>query len=312
MPACGGEVRDVYYLFDMSSFRTEPGSTEKSHLERVMTSRGSVEAAEWGKGPVVLLLHGAIGGYDQGVLLARTVCHPRFHFLSVSRPGYLGTALSLGRTAPEQADLCAEVLKDKGIERAAVIAISGGGPIALQFALRHAERCRALVMISACSQRLDVPLPLQWYVMKVAARIPGVAAGMRRRIERDPENSAKRSIRDEGVRLRTVRDPEAGPLFLALRTSVLDRLTERLPGTENDIRQTRAEMSWPLESIATPTLVVHGTADAVVPFTQAQSLTRRLRNAELLAIEGGEHVSIFTHRQEVQRGIGQFLDSIAD
>jgi pimeloyl-ACP methyl ester carboxylesterase len=301
----------------MSSFRTVHGRKEGAilenfHLEMVRTSRGNVETAAWGKGPFVLLLHGAMGGYDQGVLLARTVCHPRFHFLSISRPGYLGTHLSLGRTAPEQADLCAEVLKVKGIEQTAVIAISGGGPIALQFALRHPERCRAMVMISACSHRLDVPLPLQWYVMKVTAHIPGVAAALRRKIERDPENTAKRSIRDEGVRLRTVRDPETGPLFLALRTSVLDRLTERMPGTENDIRQTRTEMSWPLESIAAPTLVVHGTADSVVPFAQAQSLTRRLQNAELLAIEGGEHVSIFTHRQQVQSRIGQFLDLIAD
>ena len=35
----------------------------------VATSRGMVECAQCGDGPAVLLLHGALGGYDQALLL---------------------------------------------------------------------------------------------------------------------------------------------------------------------------------------------------------------------------------------------------
>jgi fermentation-respiration switch protein FrsA (DUF1100 family) len=52
---------------------------------------------------------------------------------------------------------------------------------------------------------------------------------------------------------------------------------------------------------------VHGTADSVVPFAHARTLATRIRGAELLAIDGGEHVSIFTHREEVRARVTQFL-----
>jgi pimeloyl-ACP methyl ester carboxylesterase len=278
--------------------------------ELVKTLRGQVECAVWGEGPAVLSLHGAMGGYDQGVLLARTVAAPRFRFVAISRPGYLGTPLVLGRTPQEQADLCAEVLDELALPKVAVMAISGGGPAALQFALRHPARCNGLVMISACSGRLDVPVPFQWQIMKLLARIPGATSGMRRKLANDPEKAAMRSIPDAALRERTVNHPEAGPLMLALQLSILDNMARRIRGTDNDIRQTRVELAYPLERIEAPTLAVHGMADSVVPFIHAQWLVARVPGAELFAVEGGEHVTIFTHLAEVRARVTEFLDSL--
>jgi pimeloyl-ACP methyl ester carboxylesterase len=274
------------------------------------TKRWQVEAAVWGKGPAALMLHGAMGGYDQGILLARTVMPDGFRFIAVSRPGYLGTPLKAGKAPGDQAELCAEVLDVLGVREAVVVAISGGGPAALQFALRFPERCRGLVMISACSGMLDVPIPFQWQVMKLMARVPGLMASMRRKIERDPVGTAQRSIPDESQRKLLFADADAAALHLALRLSTLDRTSKRLAGTENDIRQTRMRMNWELERILSPTLIVHGTADSVVPFAQAEQLRRRVTQAELLAVEGGEHISIFTHRALVRRAIGEFLERL--
>ncbi len=36
----------------------------------IRTPKGKVEAVAWGEGPAVVALHGAMGGWDQGVLLA--------------------------------------------------------------------------------------------------------------------------------------------------------------------------------------------------------------------------------------------------
>jgi pimeloyl-ACP methyl ester carboxylesterase len=255
----------------------------------------------------VLALHGAMGGWDQGLLLGRTAGAPGFRYLSVSRPGYLGTPLAAGKTPEEQADLYAEVLDALGIRQVGVMAVSGGGPSALQFALRHQARCWGLVMICAASARVDVGLPLAWYLMKLMARWPALVAAMRRRAERDPERAARRSIPDPALRARTLQDPEAGPLLAALQSSGLDRMALRLPGTENDIATTRSDLSFPLERIAVPVLAVHGTADRMLPFAQSRSLVARVPGAELLAIEGGDHVSIFTHRAEVRARVARFL-----
>jgi pimeloyl-ACP methyl ester carboxylesterase len=271
------------------------------------TRRGPIEYAMNGSGRAVLALHGAMGGYDQGLILARTVGEIGFRFIAVSRPGYLSTPLTSGRTPEEQADLYASLLDVLDIPKAAVIAISGGGPSALHFALRHRTRCAALVLVSTCGGRIDTPVPLSFKLMKLLIRSPWVLAAIRKRAERNPERGARRSIPDPVVRARTLQDPEAGPLFTALLRSTADRMEQRLAGTENDIRVTRST-DYPLEEIAVPTLVVHGTADRMVPFAvHAKPLVARIPGSELLAIEGGEHVAIFTHRNEIRARIAEFL-----
>ena len=273
----------------------------------IAARRGPVEYASLGDGPTVLALHGAMGGYDQGLILARTIGAPGYRFVAVSRPGYLGTPLSAGGTPEEQADLCADLLDALGGSRAAVMAVSGGGPCALQFALRHRDRCWGLVLVSTCSGKIETPVPLAFHLIKLLARWPWFAAAMHRRAMRDPEAAARRSIPDPVVRARTLQDPDAGPLFRALLRSTSDRMALRLPGTENDIRVTRTT-AYPLEQIAVPVLVVHGTADRLVPFPEhGKALATRIPGAELLAIEGGEHVAIFTHRAAVRARVTEFL-----
>ena len=57
-----------------------------------------------------------------------------------------------------QADLYAALLDLLKIDSVVVIGLSGGGASALQFALRHPERCRGLILISAISRQVP-PLP---------------------------------------------------------------------------------------------------------------------------------------------------------
>jgi pimeloyl-ACP methyl ester carboxylesterase len=131
----------------------------------IATNHGTVEYASLGEGPAVLSLHGAAGGYDQGLILARTIGSPGFRFLAVSRPGYFGTPLAVGPTPDAQADAVAALLDALGIRTAAVMAVSGGGPCALQFSLRHPQRCWALVMASACSAPLVSRPPLSFRLL---------------------------------------------------------------------------------------------------------------------------------------------------
>lgn len=254
------------------------------------TSRGHIECAVCGQGPAVLLLHGAMGGWDQGQLLARTALGSSgFQCIAVSRPGYLGTPLASGETPEQQADLCAAALDELKLRDAAVIAISGGGQCALQFALRHPDRCRRLVMISACSAPINVPVAFRFYLLKLMVRFPALAGAIRK----------KPAL--------TLSDPEAGPLMLALQSSTMERMAERLPGTENDIRQSRLPFAYPLERISSPLLAIHGTADEAAPFAQARALAARVPGAELLAIKGGTHVVLFTHLHEIRARVMQFL-----
>jgi pimeloyl-ACP methyl ester carboxylesterase len=276
----------------------------------VETRLGPVECASYGEGAAVIALHGGMGGFDQSLLLARSaIAVPGFRILALSRPGYLGTPLGSGRSPEQQADLCAALLDALGIAHAAVIAVSAGGPCALQFALRHADRCWAMVMVSACTGHLDTPpmVSRALAIMRIAVGIPFMERAISRRMAGTPEEAARRSIEDAELCARTLAHPEAGPLLVSLLTSTFDHMRQRLPGTANDTARFRLVDAYPLAHIAVPVLAIHGTGDRVVPFAHGEAVAKAVPGAEFLVIEGGEHVSLFTHLEEVSVRVGEFL-----
>jgi len=118
---------------------------------------------------------------------------------------------------------------------------------------------------------------------------------------------AKRSIRDPEILARTINDTDIWPLFSTMLLSTFNRMGQRLDGTENDIEITRTT-TYPLEELNVPVLIVHGTQDQLVPFeVHAKMFEARVPNVELLAVDGGEHVAIFTHRNMVRTKVIDFM-----
>jgi pimeloyl-ACP methyl ester carboxylesterase len=56
-------------------------------------------------------------------------------------------------------------------------------------------------------------------------------------------------------------------------------------------------------------LVVHGTGDRVVPFEHGLRVARIAPRAELMTINGGEHVALFTHVDLIRARIASFIAS---
>jgi pimeloyl-ACP methyl ester carboxylesterase len=283
---------------------------ENSNVKVLTTSCGPVEYLDSGNGEVVLSLHGAMGGYDQSQILACTIGEANYRYLSLSRPGYLGTPLTAGETPEEQADLYAEVIDLLGIRQVVVFAISGGGPSAIHFALRHPDKCRGLVLVSTLGGKAKNKIPFFFYVMTLLAKWPSFVSLMRRKAEKNMKQNLRRSISDPAILERTVRDADIMALYRELAVGVFYRMAERIEGTKNDIKisQTR---TYPLKDITVPTLVIHGTKDPLVPFEEhGMRLAAEIPGAQMLAAEGGEHVTIFTHRGEVRLKITAFLQGL--
>ncbi|KAB2912682.1 MAG: alpha/beta hydrolase [Hyphomicrobiaceae bacterium] len=241
----------------------------------VRTARGPIECSLSGEGATLLALHGGIGGHDQSRLLARSLldAHNDHRIVAVSRPGYLRTPLDAGRTPEEQADAYAALLDALGISTATVAAVSAGGPSAIQFAHRHPAKCRALVLVSACSAKLDASAKImsRLRAMQALALVPGMGAFLRWRANARPNEAAARAISGPAVRARTLSHASAGVLFRALQLSVFCRMRERLPGTINDMAVFANLDPCLINPIVQPTLIVHGTADTVVSFSHAKA-----------------------------------------
>ncbi len=290
---------------------SKEGYMENSNIKVLTTSRGPVEYLDTGTGEVVLSLHGAMGGYDQAQILARTVGASNYRYLSLSRPGYLGTPITAGKTPEEQADLYAEFINLLDIRQVVVIAISGGGPSAIHFALRHCDKCRGLVLISTCGGKAENKIPFFFHIMTLLANWPAFVNMMKKKTEKSMKRTLSRSISDPDILERTLKDADVMSLYREVAVGGFYRMAERIEGTKNDIKITQTR-SYPLKDVAVPTLVVRGDKDPLVPFEDhGKKLATEIPGAQLLVPKGGEHVTIFTHRKEVQSKISAFLQELS-
>ena len=88
---------------------------------------GDIEYAIQGKGLPVLVVHGAGGGYDQGLLIGENYVGDGHRFIAPSRFGYVRSSIPQNGSPVAQADAYAALLDALGIERVAVVGFSDGG-----------------------------------------------------------------------------------------------------------------------------------------------------------------------------------------
>ena len=250
------------------------------------TSFGAVEYADEGTGPTVLLIHGAGGGYDQGLLLGRTFVGEGHRFIAPSRFGYLRSSIPQDGSPVAQADAYAALLDTLGVGRVAVVAFSDGGPSALQFALRHPDRNTALVMISAKSQTPPADTPLQQAVFESIFRSDYLYWAV--------SEAARPFILEMLGVSSEVQDHATGDgrrLIMAV-TDGMNPISLRRNGIYHDratLRVLPADV-FPLGQITTPTLVVHARDDSLQSYGHGQNTAARVPGAQLVSYERGGHL----------------------
>jgi len=117
----------------------------------IETECGLIEYGNAGNGPPVLVIHGAGGGYDQGLLIGSQMFGADLTLIAASRFGYLNSPIPEDSSLEAQADAYACLLDALDIDRVIVVAFSAGGPSGLHFARRYPERTATLIMRSAIS-----------------------------------------------------------------------------------------------------------------------------------------------------------------
>jgi pimeloyl-ACP methyl ester carboxylesterase len=264
--------------------------------EVAYTSRGPIEYVSVGETWPILCLHGTPGGCDH-ILLVDDIVKEGFRLISPSRPGYLGTPLDVGRTPREQADAMIALLDELRLTKVAVLAISGAGPIGVELALHHRKRVSALVMMSAANSQRVVPgsrLARAFSLSRLGAWLMGMLAAI------SPTTAARRLLRGSSTydpatlreaSKQVVRDP-AKLSYLRTLVAAMKPFGPRKAGWKNDLRQLSALAPLAFEQLQCPVLVIHGRADARVPFAEAELLAGRAPRAELLAVDASHVIPL--------------------
>jgi pimeloyl-ACP methyl ester carboxylesterase len=269
-----------------------------------------------GEGPVVLASHAGLGGVDQARVLLNWLDPTQYRLLSVSRPGYLRTPLARGRSIEEQADLFAALLDALGVERAAIVTLSAGGPPGYLFAVRHPHRVWALVAIDSVSGHYDMPetaSPLaqaifmsQWGQKVLKAIGQKKPAWLLHQLFQGTGYFTKQQIQAH------VDVTLSSPQALAFMRAFMDTMFPYKPrkaGTDNDTALYRRLTHLPLEQVRCPALIVHGTHDADVKFYHGVYAHERIPGAERFWIEEGSHLGFWLspHAAQAQAAAREFL-----
>lgn len=297
--AAAGLAAYTRYLREMRAIR----STVAAGGTIAQTSAGPIEYAEQGQGEPLLLIHGAGGGYDQGLLIGRDFGEGR-RIIAPSRFGYLRTPVPEDSSPAAQADAHAALLDHLGIEKAIVAGVSAGGPSAIEVALRHPERVSTLILIvprtydPTRSIGVDESLQSQavlrliessadflyWVAMRVArgavVRFLGVP----------PELEANAAEWDRARVTEVTRS--VLPLSSRVRGIAVDSSIELEP--------------WPLERIAVPTLIVSAKDDLFGTLPGARFTAEHIPGAELKVLENGGHLMV-GQSDQVKNWVSDFL-----
>jgi pimeloyl-ACP methyl ester carboxylesterase len=300
-----GVVTVVLVVMIYARFRRDIRAA-REHLQgegsRVIeTECGSIEYATFGEGDPVLVVHGIFGGFDQGLVIARGNVGERFHSIVPSRFGYLGTPLPDDASPAGQAAAYACLLDALGIEKAAILGTSAGATSALQFALRHPDRCSALVLFSAnLPGETEAGLPPKpvakmmfksdfvfWLLTTYFSSSMRSTMGVPEGFELTPEYEA-----DVAEVMKTVLPvhPRADGALFDMFVSNLDINT-----------------GYPLEEIRVPVLIVNAVDDPLTLYKNAQSAAERIPGAKLVTIEDGGHMML-GHEERIRSEIAAFLD----
>ena len=272
----------------------------------VQTRCGPVEYADLGSGPALLVVHGAGGGFDQALDLAREIAQAGLRALAVSRFGYLRTPMPADASPAAQADAHAALLDALGIGNAAIIGISAGAPSSMQFALRHPLRCNALVLLVPLAYaprqgRAPLPSPaalavyagalrsdfLYWLLLRTA---PGLLV---------------KTILATPPRVLAQADAGEQRRAQALLESILP-VSARQAGLMNDAAIGMRIERYELEKIRVRTLLVSLRDDLYGTFENARYSAEHMPNARFVSYASGGHVWI-GHHAEVLGEILAFL-----
>ncbi|NQW94824.1 MAG: alpha/beta fold hydrolase, partial [Polaromonas sp.] len=171
------------------------------------------------------------------------------------------------------------VLDALQIERAHIVGLSMGGMVAQRVALMAPQRALSLASIMSSSG---------------ARGLPTATPAITRQLLSRPQGKGKQAAIEHSVKLFKAIGSPGFPLdegLLRERVTVSTDRNYNPPGIARQMVAIAADSTRAAEllKITTPTLVLHGKADPLVPFACGQDTANRIPGARLVGVDGMGH-----------------------
>lgn len=259
------------------------------------TASGPIEYGERGTGVPLLSIHGAGGGFDQGLANAASFLDGGFRVIAPSRFGYLRTPVPNDASAAAQADAHAALLAALDVPAAIVIGVSAGARSALELAIRHAARVAALILIVPGTYAPTSPVTIEGSRgSRIAFRL--VNAGAEVAWWLTGKLTPSLLIRFLGVPPQLVAtSPKAERDRVMDIIRAIEPLSLRSAGINLD---SIPDLQRPrLERITAPTLVISARDDLFNTLPAAEFAARSIAGASLHVFDSGGHLLVGRGRE---------------
>jgi pimeloyl-ACP methyl ester carboxylesterase len=292
------------YLREIRSARKRIESLGSQVIE---TDCGPIEYARIGDGYPVLVVHGAMGGFDQGLWLAKSFDITKHQVISVSRFGYLRSPVPKNANLNMQADAFASLLDVLGIQKAAVFGVSAGSTSAIRLTARHPERVSALILLGPDAPgEIQMSMPPRFMVDTLLrsdfiywALFTFFGKSMQKAIGLAPEGFVLTPEYETMVKMIQLGDL---PVSKRMDGLIFETFTDLTEFTES----VTASSPYPLGQIETPVLVINAADDPISIPVNVRRLAEQMPSMHLSVIPDGGHF-LFGHVEEVKAEIAQFL-----
>lgn len=271
------------------------------------TAAGPIEYAERGAGLPLISIHGAGGGFDQGLANVADFIGEGVRVIAPSRFGYLRTPLPADVSIAAQADAHAALLTKLGVAKAVVVGVSAGARSAVQFAIRHPTRVIALVLVVPGTYAPDSPVsvPNDRGSRFVLTLVNAGADFFWWAAETLAPSLLVRFVGVPPKRLAEVAPRSRRRVMDIVRS--IEPLSQRMRGISVDSAGTGGEPRF--DQIAAPTLIISARDDLYNTAPAAAFAAKAIRGAELVLFETGGHL-LAGREREVRKAVRGFLDRV--
>ncbi len=241
-----------------------------------------------GSGPVLVLLPG--GMLDSSALTWKSLMEAlpaRYRVLSPDLPGYGDSAApDLPYTTAYYVRFVEDFLDAVEVPRAALLASSMSGAVALGFARRSPERVQALVLSGAYGLQPRAPLHEAAYLL---SRVPGIFAVTRHLLRTHP--LAVRAALPLAVRdARRITGELVADAYAGLQHPHALRAFGRWMRHELRPRRLRTCLAGRVHRLRMPALFLHGEKDWMLPSRHIRAAARVMPHAEAHVLPGCGHL----------------------
>lgn len=250
---------------------------------------------DWGQGRPVVLIHGWPLNADSWEHQALNLARAGHRVVAYDRRGFGRSEQPWdGYTYDTMADDLAAVIEGLGLQDAAIVGFSmGGGEVSRYMSRHQGKGVRKAALLGSIAP----------YLMGEGGATPELLHGMQEAIGKDRPEFLKgffKQFYGQGL----LSGVSEGVLHWSLHMALLASPRATIATIDAWAEDFRPDMA----AFQVPTLVVHGTADAIVPIDPTgRQAARMIPGAKLVEIEGAPHGFLASHAERATRELQEFL-----